>query len=162
MSHGPLVFRALGNPTSTTTASSSTSTGSSGVSPAADPYGNLLQGRPPIIIGFLAVGGFLGVMIMLYGYRRVVQGRRLGLYQNPGGPRGRGGGVVTFRGLQQDGGERRRHAGRDIGERPLFWDLWTERGLDKEEKENLIEQGVYWRDLLVSLFVLRDLGTIAD
>ncbi|KAF7970153.1 hypothetical protein HWV62_24850 [Athelia sp. TMB] len=85
-------------------------------------------------------------MIVLYGWRRVVQGRQLGLYQTPAGRMGRGGGVRAV-GLGGLGG------GASIGERPVLWDM---RADTESEKGKGVEQGAGWADIMpISMSITR-------
>lgn len=116
---GPDVFqRNLGSqatsstvsPTGTSTIfAASTDGGSSG---ALTPGGS-----PPLIVAFLAIGLLMAAMIAVFGWRRMTYGRGIGVHL------GRGGGVGPLKSLEE------------FGEKPILWDLWTQRPVGHHDDE---------------------------
>lgn len=139
MSAHALYQRALANPTTTTPAASSTSSNN-----GSNNIGSGMQGKnPPIIIAFLAVGVFLALMIAVYGWRRVVMGRQVGAYQGAGN----GSVYVGMYGIGRGARMRGMGTEREIGERPVVWDLWT---AGREGEKGSGKEKVGWVDIMVS------------
>lgn len=116
--------RALGNPTSSSTAPSGTSTSNDD-----DNHGNSnnnslqIGGSPPLIIAFLAVGLFIAALVAVFGWRRVVLGRRMAMMHHFNG--GLGGHMMA----------ERVYAKRpDFGAKPELFDLKTEVYGSEQEK----------------------------